>query len=203
VSATFDEWTLDEALNLAKTSNESHVLQELVHHTNDRVVAALAARDIPWLVNQFTPIYPVAVLTAVARNPITSPDKLLAFSVLTYAAVRSAVARNPNALRYALSVFGGTPVPMGRKFSRDPSALVRRSLASNTHIALDPTAALVLSQDPVGTVRLRLAANPAAPPDLLHVLGEDDEFDVRRAVWRNPGATKRTRDMLGPEFPGR
>lgn len=113
----------------------------------------------------------------IAANPTAPPEALAAMARDTRASVRSSVAGNPT-----------TPLPSLLELSNDSHVLVASFVAGNAAAPMD----LLLEMSALPWFRIQIAANPAAPVEVLRVwLQEAVESGESQIDWTLLGALSR------------
>jgi hypothetical protein len=115
-----------------------------------------------------------SVRRIVAENPKIPAEVLAVLAQDDDVHVRRAVARNNR-----------VPMEVKKDLSRDHDGRVRAAAAGRLGRVLPTETMMVLAEDSVTFVRLCLVENPFTPAEVLAVLADDDDAEVRRLAMRH------------------
>ena len=117
------------------------------------------------------------VRAAIAQNPDTYAHLLATLATDSHKEVRRATAGNPS-----------TPLATLRILARDDARWVRQWVATNTSAPADLFVELLelATSETLRYIKDCIANNPAASPELLRTLAEDDDYNIRDGLAGNP-----------------
>lgn len=127
------------------------------------------------------------VLIPLAENPKTPPDVLEKLAKdkshnLVSKYLRERVAKNPN-----------TTVEVLNSLAKDEEPKVRQAVAENPNTSIETLKSFVNDK---AIFRQAVALNPNLPPDVLDILSNDTEENVRLNVAKNPNTSLETLKSL-------
>lgn len=174
-----------------------HILEELSHRLYPSIqvnVAANPATPVPVLNRLYSEGDP-DVIAGLASNP-NLPDSLVQQMLPDYAENFISNRDTPARIldRAAKIVTSQPTLPDRRANNSRPSDTVVRRLAA--HPAASPDVLTALADHPDAEVRIHVAANLNTPPQVLHNLTSDVSAQIVQEVAKNPSATPETLDRL-------